>query len=88
MIFPERDNDIPAEEQGLFRKFEVRRTDGSDGPGGKHDGCRYFVLDMDCDPHAGPALKAYAESCCESHPKLSAELKLLAYSLPTKGGTE
>lgn len=85
MSFPERDETKPAEEQGLFRKFEVRRTDGSDQPGGKHEGCRYFVLDMDCDPHARAALKAYAESCRESHPKLSAELLLLAYEAPVPG---
>lgn len=72
--FPERDPAIPAEQQGLFRKFEVRRVDGSDRPGGKHHGCRYFVLDMRHDPHAMPALRAYALSCAATHPQLSADI--------------
>ncbi|RFP32461.1 hypothetical protein D0T21_09690 [Duganella sp. BJB476] len=72
--FPERDLTKPAEQQGMFRKFDVRRVDGSDAPGGKHHGCRYFVLDMDHDMHAGPALAAYAESCRASHHALSDEM--------------
>lgn len=72
--FPERNPTAPAEQQGIFRKFDVRRVDGSDAPGGKHHGCRYFVLDMDHDQHAPLALRAYAASCAESHPQLSADL--------------
>lgn len=48
--------------RGLYDKFFVERTDGSSTPGEKHDGCEYFVLDITHDPHAGPALLAYAES--------------------------
>jgi len=72
--FPERDTSRPAEEQGLFRKFDVRRVDGSSAPGGKHHGCEYFVLDTDHDPHAPAALMSYAKACAESHPQLSADL--------------
>lgn len=72
--FPERDGSKPAEQQGLFRKFDVRRLDGSDTRGGKHYGCRYFVLDMDHDVHAPAALAAYGVSCAASHPQLSADL--------------
>ena len=72
--FPERDQSKPAEQQGVFRKFDVRRVDGSDAPGGKHHGCRYFVLDMDHDQHAASALAAYAASCAVTHAALSAEL--------------
>jgi hypothetical protein len=43
-------------------KFHVERLDGTDGPLQKHNGCRYFVLDVTHDPHAQPALRAYAES--------------------------
>lgn len=60
---------------GLYRKFDVRRTDGSDAPGGKHDGCSYFVLDLTHDPYAMPALRAYAEACGEKYPALSADLR-------------
>lgn len=49
--------------KGLFAKFEVRRTDGSDEVGGKHHGCDYFVLDLTHDPHAHAAILAYADSC-------------------------
>ncbi|HZW25150.1 MAG TPA: hypothetical protein VFF26_06685 [Gallionella sp.] len=72
--FPERDTTRPAEDQGLFRKFDVRRVDGSDRPGGKHHGCEYFVLDVDHDPHAPAALLAYAQACAATHPHLSADL--------------
>lgn len=48
---------------GLFNKFTVTRNDGKDAPGGSHEGCRYFVLDVTHDPHAKAALAAYADSC-------------------------
>ena len=41
-------------------KFIVQRRDGTDRSGGKHDGCKYFVLDVTHDPHAIPALRACA----------------------------
>lgn len=72
---PERDPSKPAEAQGMFRKFNVSRVDGSDAPGGKHSGCEYFVLDLDHDVHAPAALRAYAQACKDTHPTLSAELK-------------
>ena len=65
--------------RGLYRKFRIERVDGSDAPGGKHDGCQYFVLDLDHDPHALPALSAYAESCRGDYPMLAEDLtKLVA----------
>ena len=72
---PERDASLPAERQGLFRKFVVGRVDGSDKPGGKHHGCTYFVLDVDHDPCARPALAAYAAACEPTHPTLAADLR-------------
>lgn len=72
---PERDTTKTAEQQGLFRKFDVRRVDGSDQPGGKHRGCRYYVLDVDHDPYAAAALGAYADACRESHPELARDLR-------------
>lgn len=48
---------------GLYRKFNVSRTDGSSEPGEQHDGCEYFVLDMTHDPLAKPAILAYADAC-------------------------
>ncbi len=61
-------------ERGLYNKFIVTRTDGNSEPGKKHDNCRYFVLDIEHDPHAIIALKAYAISCSETHPQLSQDL--------------
>lgn len=72
---PERDKGKPDEQQGLFRKFDVRRTDGSSEPGGKHEGCEYFVLDLDHDPLARVALQAYADACDSTHPQLSQDLR-------------
>lgn len=63
----------PKAEQGLYRKYEVTRTDGD--PQGKHRGCHYFVLDLTHDAHAGPALAAYARSCEGDYPVLSEQLK-------------
>lgn len=71
--FPERADGKTAE-QGIFRKFIVQRVDGSDHPGGKHHGCRYFVLDLDHDQHAHAAMTAYGRACAETHPALSEEI--------------
>lgn len=65
----------PAEQQGLFRKFIVERVDGSSGPGGKHEHCECFVLDVDHDPCARPALVAYAAAVEPTHPQLAASMR-------------
>lgn len=64
-----------ARDKGLFNKFTVRRTDGGDADGEKHEGCEYFVLDLNHDKHAIPALLAYAESCAADYPLLAADLR-------------
>lgn len=73
--FPERDQSKPAEQQGMFRKFDVRRTDGSSEPGGKHYGCRYWVLDLNHDQHAPAAMQAYAADCRATHPVLADDIE-------------
>lgn len=60
----------------LYNKFQVRRTDGRDAPGEKHDDCTYFVLDLDHDEFAEPAIRAYAEACKETHPQLAKSLRV------------
>lgn len=67
--------DPKDKERGLYNKFNVTRTDGSSGPGGKHESCMYFVLDLAHDPHAMPALTAYANSCERDYPKLAWDLR-------------
>ena len=44
-------------ETGLEARYDVRKIND---PGGKHDACRYFVLDPQHDPIARDALRAYA----------------------------
>ncbi len=61
--------------RGLYRKFEVNRTDGTSGPGQKHYGCEYFVLDLSHDKFAAPALKAYADACEQEYPLLAADIR-------------
>jgi hypothetical protein len=73
-LFPERDPSKPADQQGLFRKFDVRRVDGSDHPGCKHYGCCYYVLDLTHDQHAPAAMRAYAAACQSTHPQLAADI--------------
>lgn len=73
---PPRAVGVPDTGQGLFQKFEVRRTDGSSEPGGKHEGCEYFVLDTDHDTYAKVALAAYADACERTHPLLARDLRL------------
>ncbi|ARK80981.1 hypothetical protein BOC40_11660 [Burkholderia pseudomallei] len=70
----DRDYDLHEHEQGLYRKFDVRRVDGSSEPGGKHHDCEHFVLDMMHDQHARAALRAYADACASTHPELSVDL--------------
>jgi hypothetical protein len=60
--------------RGLYAKYEVWRADGESGPGGKHEKCQFFVLDLDHDPHALPALRAYIASCRQQYPELAADL--------------
>lgn len=60
--------------KGIYSKFIIERVDGKSYPGEKHHGCNYFVLDITHDPHALPALKAYAESCRKDYPILADDL--------------
>lgn len=61
------------EERGLYHKFKVTRRNDPDG---RHDGCHYFVLDINHDRHARAALEAYADSCEDTHPALAADLRV------------
>jgi hypothetical protein len=74
------------EDQGLYKKFEVFRCDESDRPGAKHAGCNYFVLDLTCDPFAGPAITAYAHACAVKYPKLADELLVKAAAMYARHG--
>lgn len=65
--------------RGLYRKYDVRRLND---PEGKHTQCNYFVLDLDHDPYAKVALRAYAVSCRQKFPQLSDDLTQIANGNP------
>jgi septal ring factor EnvC (AmiA/AmiB activator) len=65
------------EDRGIYPKFVISRLDGSDAPGGKHDKCRHYVLDIDHDKFAKPALIAYAKACKSEFPVLAKDIELL-----------
>lgn len=62
-------------DRGIYGRFKIERTDGQSARGRKHEVCSYFVLDLTHDPHAIPAVMAYAESCEANFPKLAAHLR-------------
>ena len=72
----ERDPFRTQEKQGLFRKYEVKRIDGTDQGSGKHAGCEYFVLDISHDKHAHAALTAYALSAMSTNCDLARDMAL------------
>lgn len=63
--------------RGLYRKYDVKRTDGSSEAGRKHADCAYFVLDLEHDEFAIPALEAYSKACRATHPDLAADINHL-----------
>lgn len=69
----------------LYGKYDVFRTDkAEEDPESKHYlGCAYFVLDLDHDPFAAEALRAYAVACQSTHPILSEELMTRALEMPS-----
>jgi hypothetical protein len=71
---PPRDMSVAAQLQGVFRKYHVRRVDGRDAPGGDRHGDEHFVLNLTRDPHAVPAIAAYARSCEGEFPQLAKDL--------------
>jgi len=66
----------PDKARGLsLNRFSVKRTDGSSEPGGKHEECFCFVLDLEHDKFARPAMEAYAAACESEYPPLAADLR-------------
>ncbi len=60
--------------RGVYRKYKVTRTDGSSRKGKKHAECSYYVLDLQHDEFARPALEAYAKACRKQFPDLAADI--------------
>lgn len=74
---------IDDKKKGLYRKFKIKRNDGRSEPGEKHYGCEYFVLDLNHDPHALPAIRAYRDSCENEYPVLAHDLTDLSAAMAT-----
>lgn len=72
--------------RGIYRKFQIERTDGSSAPGGKHEHCSYYVLDLEHDDFALPALRAYAKACRKTHPALADDIDTIVETLPVSCG--
>lgn len=72
--------------RGLYRKYNVHRTDGGSMKGAKHENCEYFVLDLTHDKHALAALQAYADSCKEEYPTLAHDLRLRCAAMAKERG--
>jgi hypothetical protein len=72
--------------RGLYNKYLVYRVDRRDRRvNDKHSGCRYFVLDLTHDPHAKPALLAYAASArADGYTALADDLEREAAALRGK----
>lgn len=67
---------------GLYKKFEVHRTDGRDQPGGDRAGAEYIVLDLTYCPFARAAALAYADKMAADYPQAAAELRAVIAALP------
>lgn len=74
------------EARGLYPKYGVRRLND---PAGKHDGCRFFVLDPQHDPIARAVLAAYmVEARNRGLQELGDDIGAWLKSLPPlEGGT-
>jgi hypothetical protein len=68
--------------EGVYRKYKVTRTDGSSRKGKKHAECSYFVLDLEHDPFALPALEAYQKACKKTQPELARDLDEILKTRP------
>lgn len=68
--------------RGLYGKFKVERVDGGSAEGRKHEGCQYFVLDLNHDCFAFDAVQSYADACEDTNPKLADDLRGYARDFP------
>jgi hypothetical protein len=68
-------------ERGLYCKFIVARVDPASQA--RHPNCNYFVLDLDHDPLALPAIAAYASEARKAgYLKLATDLELYLPDAP------
>lgn len=72
---------IRVSADGLYEKYQVSRTDGQDHAGGRHFGCRLFVLDLTHDADARKAVEMYASLCGVRRPQLASDLRALVQEI-------
>jgi hypothetical protein len=60
------------ESRGIYKKYYVERLNDNQH---KHDGCTYFVLDLQHDKFSRPALRAYAKACEKKFPQLAKDIR-------------
>lgn len=77
---------IDDRKRGLYQRYTVKRVDGSSLPLGRHHHCHYFVIDLNHDIYAGPALEAYADRCIDQYPLLAKDLYELVKIYEDGGG--
>jgi hypothetical protein len=77
-------NDIPEDreqltkrEMGIYDKYFVMRGDLQDMRGGRHFGCKHFVIDIIHDPFAKETLLRYAELCESEYPNLARDIRAM-----------
>lgn len=63
--------------KGVEDIYRIVRIDGKDKPGEEHENCMYYVLDLNHDRYALPALHSYAGACRSEYPELAEELERL-----------
>jgi hypothetical protein len=65
---------VRGDPKALFAK-KIRDVPAIPPP--KHERCRYYVLDLDHDAFAEPALQAYADACAATYPALAVDLRAM-----------
>ena len=73
---------MSTQPEGRYHKFEVRRVDGRDQPGGDREGAEYMVLDLTHCPFARAAGLLYADKMAVEYPKAAAEFRAMIEGLP------
>lgn len=74
---------MTTQHEQLDDKYRVHRNDGD--PTGKHEHCRYFVLDPEHDEHARTAIRAYADTCSNRELAVDLQRWLATYEIAGTG---
>jgi hypothetical protein len=81
-FIPEDSERLTKREMGIYDKYFVMRGDLQDMRGGRHFGCKHFVIDISHDPFAKETLLRYAELCEKEYPNLARDLRAMFPDAP------